>query len=422
MSLMAKTTLLYLIVTLIVFGLGGAVTYHMVKQEVAKETDYYLRDTFYRIKQAIEDGKPPEVFTNDRIQICELPLKPYRDTVYHFSDTLGKHPFLDRLEPYRKLSLVRQIGGHYYKVTMMDVLIESDDMYEGVVKVLSQLFLFLSLTLIVSNFIISRYLLSPFWDTLSKIKWFSLKEDQKLSFDKTTTSEFKQLNTFISRMTGKAKKDYQTLKEFNENVSHEMQTPIAVARGKLELLLESPNLDEKQLHLIQSASESVGKISRIGQSLTLLNKIENEEFSDMDEIDFSAALHKAINQFDELIQLRGLSLVKHIQDDVQLNIHPALADTLLSNLLKNAVQHNTSGGSIELTLTSHKLEVLNPGPSPNGPTEALFQRFKKGNPTGASLGLGLAIVKQIVDVSRWAISYDYRDEKHLIQVLFKPAL
>ena len=418
MSLMAKTTLLYLAVTLIVFGLGGLVTYHMVKQEVAKETDYYLRDTFYRIKEAIEDGKPAEVFTNDRIQICHLPYKSYQDTTYHFSDTLGKHPFLDRLEPYRKLSLVRNIGGDYYRVTMMDVLIESDDMYEGVVKVLSQLFLFLSLTLIVSNFIISRYLLSPFWNTLSNIKGFSLKDDKEISFDGTTTLEFKQLNTFISRMTGKAQNDYQTLKEFNENASHEMQTPIAVARGKLELLMEGSNLNEKQLHLIQSASESVGKISRIGQSLTLLNKIENEEFSDMEEIDFSAVLNNTINQFEELIQLRGLSLHTNIQENIALNIHPALADTLLSNLLKNTVQHNVANGSIEVTLNSHELIVANPGPPPNGPTEALFQRFKKGNPSGGTLGLGLAIVKQIIEASRWGIDYDYLDQKHVIRVFF----
>lgn len=418
MSLMAKTTLFYLIVTLIVFSISGNVTYNMVKEEVARETDYYLVSTFHRIREAIKEGKPAEAFTNDRIQICQLPDGNYQDTSYHFSDTLGTHPIMDRLENFRRMTTIRQINGQYYRVSMMDVLIESDDMYEGVFNVLSRLFLLLLLALILVNFVISRYLFRPFWHTLSQIKLFSLKEEPNIALSKTSTREFKQLNSFVEKMTRKARNDYLTLKEFSENASHEMQTPIAVAKGKLELLIQNEHLDEKQLILIQSAHDSIGKISRIGQSLTLLNKIENEEFVGFDPINFSAVLMRVIDQFEELAQLKSIKIEHHIEDKVHLKIHQALAEILISNLIKNAIQHNVLKGAINVSLTSNALIVKNSGNPPSGPTSQLFQRFKKGNQSGGSLGLGLSIVKKICDVSHWQINYEFENNQHLIKIDF----
>lgn len=420
MSLLSKTTLFYLLVALTVFGVGGIVTYQMVKIEVAKETDYYLRETLDRITHSIEIGKPAKAFVNDNVTICFLEDKNWTDTSNVYSDTLGKHPVLDRLEPYRKLTAIKKINDQYYLITLMDVLIESDDMYEGVVDILSQLFLYLALALIVFSFLFSRLLMAPFQETLGRIRQFNVKSEAVLSFPKTSTKEFKLLNSFLEKMTVKARKDYVALKEFNENASHEMQTPIAVASGKLEILMESPNLTQEQMGLIQSAYEAIGRLSKIGQSLTLLSKIENQEFVSNEKTNFSKLIGNNIHLFKELASLKEIDIQNDISADVNISIQPALGDILISNLLKNAIQHNNSGGWIKVKLTEKQLEVSNTGVAPKLRTEELFNRFKKGNNKAGSLGLGLAIVKKICDVSDWEIDYQFAEGVHRIVIVFEP--
>ena len=423
MTLLAKTTLFYLLVAFLVFGLGGVVTYNMIRQEVQNETDYYLNETFGLLVKAIEDGKPPRAFVNDKVLICELEDRLWTDTLPHFSDTLGTHLTLDRLEPHRKRRQIKKINGRYYQITLTDVLIESDDMYEGVVDILSQLFLFLSLALIAFSFLFARLLLAPFKETLRRIRRFNLKSQESFVLPRTTTREFKVLNGFIEGMTSKAKRDYLSLKEFNENASHEMQTPIAIAKGKLELLLETEeDLTDRQVGLIQSAHHAIGRLSRIGQSLSLLNKIDNQEFTAREKTDFSSTVHSSILYFKELAELKGLRIGSQLVDEIELPIDGMLAEILLSNLLRNAIQHNEPKGWIEVTLTADKLEVSNTGRPPQLSTDRLFERFRKGNYEGGSVGLGLAIVKKICDVNKWEIDYLYSEGVHRIAVSFGDVL
>ena len=219
-------------------------------------------------------------------------------------------------------------------------------------------------------------------------------------------------------MTDKARRDYIALKEFSENAAHEMQTPIAVAKGKLELLLESPDLQENQLPLIQSAQEALSKLSRLGQSLSLLTKIENNEFTSQETTNFSEVVQQSVRLFQDLCELKGLTLRSQIEPSVYLSINAAIADIMISNLLKNAVRYNLTDGWIEVVLTKKELTVKNPGVPPNVPTQQLFERFRKSNQSGESLGLGLAIVKKICDVNHWHVRYDFVEGVHQLTVRF----
>lgn len=418
MSLLTKTTLLFLLVAMLVFSVGGIVTYHMVKQEVQKETDYYLNETFQATVRAIQQGRSPETLDSEKIIIKQLNGAYPLDTMPVYKDTIATHSWLNRPEQHRNLTRIKEIDGQYYRISVTDVLIESDDMYEGVVNILSRLFLFLSLALLLVSVLISSWLFKPFTRSLQRISNFNLKSSSPLELPKTNTREFNQLNQFIQEMTEKARRDYQALKEFTENASHEMQTPIAIAKGKLELLLESPQLNEDQAQLIQSAYQSISKLSSIGHSLTLLNKIENREFAVAENIDFSDLTRQAIRNFSELAELKGLNLKADIASQVQLPIDPALGDILLSNLLKNAIQHNQPGGWIAVHLQSNYLVVKNTGPAPSAPPELLFDRFKKGNQSGGSLGLGLSIVKKITEASGWNVNYTYSEPTHELRIDF----
>lgn len=418
MSLLTKTILLFLVVALLVFGVGGIITYRLVVEEVQSETDYYLHETFKATVRGIKAGKSIEALDNEKVLITRLEGNHWTDTLSHYKDTIAEHFNLHRMEPHRNLTRIKEIDGTYYRISITDVLIELDDMYEGVVGVLSRLFLYLSASVILGSVIISRWLFKPFVQVLNRLSTFNLKNAQGLQVPKTNTKEFRQLNSFLVKMTDKAQRDYRSLKEFTENASHEMQTPIAVAKGKLELMLDSPDLNEKQADLIQGTYQAISRLSSIGHSLTLLSKIENQEFTISGKINFSNLLRQSITNFKELAELKGLGLEADIEDNVLLSIENSLADILISNLIKNAIQHNRPEGWIKVELKPQYLSIKNTGSAPSVDPTLLFERFKKGNQSGGSLGLGLSIVKKIVEACDWNVAYEFHDEIHHLQVDF----
>ena len=145
MKLFVKTTLFYLLASLIVFTIGGVITYNKVKEEVALETDYYLNETFRRLVNEIKSGKSIGVLNNDKVTITKLDDQMVQDTFRVYSDTISKHPLLNRPEAYRRLVRISKVDGQYYQFDLMDVLIESDDVYQGVTAAFVRLFLFLGL-------------------------------------------------------------------------------------------------------------------------------------------------------------------------------------------------------------------------------------------------------------------------------------
>lgn len=404
----------------LVFSIAGVVTYQMVMKRVARETDYSLAQNMHLLRESIREGKPLDALQNQKTHIVKVSSIEPTDTLYDnaFSDTLAMHPFFKRLEPHRKLTITQRINGEYYRFEMIDIFLETDDVSGGVVDVMTRLFFGLGLILLVCSFLVSSWLFQPFQKSLEKIRAFNLKNDEAITFAKTSTKEFNQLNDFISQMTDKARRDYISLKEFSENAAHEMQTPIAVAQGKLELLLESSNLQAEQLPLIQSAQAALSKLSRMGQSLSLLTKIENNEFTGRETTNFSKLVNQSILTFKDIANLKGLALESTIEKNITLPINAAIADILVSNLLKNAIRYNLPEGWIKVNLDKKRLIIENPGQPPKIPTNQLFERFRKSNQSGKSLGLGLAIVKKICDVNHLKVDYIFDKPIHRLIVKF----
>lgn len=419
MRLLTKTTLWYLVFALIMFTIGGMIALSMVRTVVNRETDYELSTTLRQIRNASSLDNGLEVFNNNNsISIREFPPGAVvkMDTI--FKDTLIYLKRTDRVEPFRKLITNTKLNDKYYHIEISNIFIEEGDIISVVSWIIIRLFLFLTAALLIGNFLISKNLFRPFEHLLKSLDGFRIKNNKPLSTISTKTQEFQRLNQFALDMTNKAMLDYQNLKEFSENASHEMQTPIAIAQGKLELLLESPDLSEEQLSLVHATQQSIIKISRLGQALTLLTKIDNDEFPAMGSIDFSKIVANNVTTFMELANMQGIDLQADLKQNVNLTIDPVLGDILVTNLLKNALQHNVENGWIRINLTVDYLEVINTGEAPKLPPEQLFQRFKKNNQSKGTLGLGLAIVKRICEVNDYTVTYHYADKQHVLKVTF----
>ena len=420
MRLIIKITFFYLLIALIVFIAGYTITFNIIKEEIVLEQQRFLVERLKGSVRFIERRNPTKVFQRDKVQIVPLG-KEGEESEIVFSDTLVMHSTLQRMELHTKLDVVKKVEEGYYKITLFDLIVEEDDIQEGVGESLLKVYLLLFLAVIILSGFTSYLVLKPFNSTLEKIKNFRLDSARDVSFGRTTTKEFKKLNSILEEMMSKMKRDYQALKEFTQNASHELQTPLGIMSGKLELLLESKGITDEQAALVLDAQNTLQKLSGMNRALLVLTKIENEEFSNQEDLDISACLESSLDDIAELLKLHNIELTKKIDPGVVVSIDRTLFDMIVSNLLQNAIRHNVPNGSIAVTLQNNVFTVENPGgPLPQGVRpEEMFERFKKGNNSIYSNGLGLAIVKKICDINSFKLSYLNKETRHIMSVFLK---
>lgn len=223
---------------------------------------------------------------------------------------------------------------------------------------------------------------------------------------------------YFTGLTNQIISDFQTMKQFSEDASYEMQTPLAIVSAKLESLINDPDFNEIQIKTIQSAHSAVQRLSKLNKELILLTRIENKQFLNVEMIRPGRIIREKLDDFHELLQLKGISVENQMNDDFETRSNPLLADLLISNLISNAINHTISGGLIQINLQGNKLEIWNTGSAQLAHPERLFARFYKESSSSNSVGLGLSIVQKICEVQHWKVYYTFVTPLHGFHVEF----
>lgn len=321
-------------------------------------------------------------------------------------------------EPYRSLYTPFSLEGQDYVLMMRQNLVETED----IVGTIALLFFVIFLVLVSGFLLISRKVSSRLWQpfhrTLTQLTSYKIDEGKVLEFQDSTTTEFQQLNETLSLLIKENSQAYLTQKEFTENASHELQTPLAIFQSKLDLLLQTDQLTENQAQLVDQLYSATARISRINKNLILLGKIDNHQFEETESINIRQCLEVCLINFTEQVDQSGITLDTKIEGDTCLTANRGLIEILINNLLINSLRHNISEGNISVKLQGEKLTISNSGiPSTLDPS-ALFKRFSKGSKNTQSSGLGLAITKRIADRYQWRIDYHFENDHHLFSVEF----
>lgn len=418
MSLITRITLQNLLISLLIFLIGGLVTHGIFQMQVRKETDYDLRSSLRAIEDYLARGVPYEQLRRGKLDIQPIAPDSIRLNQLVFADTLAPHLRPDRMEWQRKLTVVREIEGQWYELMQYSVIIEADDLLQTVTESLLWLFSLLVVALTAVNFGFFLWLLRPFQRMLAAIRTFDLRKSGPVTLPASRIREFAQLGESLSHLMAYVQQEYLAQKEFSENASHELQTPLAVVRGKLDLLVQSPRLDAADLALVGATYEAVNKLSRLGAALTLLTKIDNREFEPGEAVSLSELVSRTLAPFSEPMTLKGLAFTQEVAAEVVVPGHAGLLEILLSNLLKNAVRHSQAGGAIALRLTRQELRLANTGPPLPFPPEEIFERFKRDRRQQQSLGLGLAIAQRIARLHGYSLRYTYETGWHVLTLGF----
>lgn len=420
MKLITKATRSFMIACLLTSIFGGVMCFFIIKTLLAEEdTERMLiqKEKFEEYVQQTGQLPANDLPFLDRFWVEKINTKQplvIKDTILHFLS-----PSKD-LEIKQIAFTVKTVEG-LFLIKIRKAFYESEDLIEALMAAFLGLILLLAATLLLVNYRLSRSIWRPFYQTLALLQTFKITQKESVLFEKSNISEFQTLQKNLISLTEQVRREYQSLKSFTENASHEFQTPLAVIGSNLELLLQDNNLTESQMQQIGSLIESLGKLSKLNQTLLLLTKIENRQFEVAKNNNLSQVLIEKLALLEVWILHKNLILENHISTNIPIKINEYLLDVLLNNLLSNAIKYNLVGGKINIELIEHKLTVKNTGNPLTIPTEQLFERFQKDNSTSDSLGLGLALVKQICDTYGFRINYVFENGWHRISIDFNNA-
>ncbi len=300
----------------------------------------------------------------------------------------------------------------YYELKIIASMVEGDDLVADLLHSL----LWLYVAVIASAFIINNWVLrkiwKPFYELQHELRRFKLGVDKSFKPPQTKVTEFQDMNETVAELLRANIATFQNQKQFIENASHELQTPLAIAINKLELLLEQPQDNEMQTQLLANAIQYLERMTRLNKSLLLLSKIENKQFGKQEMVDFNARLQEQVDDFIELLNYKGIGVEIIEKAHLKWLFNADLADILITNLLKNAIVHNRDNGNIRINVMDDGFEIANTGRRQALDTSKIFARFYKTADSQSSTGLGLAIVSAIAQFHHAKVAYRYIDGMH----------
>ena len=326
---------------------------------------------------------------------------------------------IQNTETVREMTQVFQKRGINYELTLTtEVFAWNKTLDFAIFSILILAIILLLAIISIVSFIIVRNM-KPIYRLTDWLRHRKTDEGIPQPDSNIKAQEFKEIESAVLESSEKTKQVFEAQKSFIGNASHEIQTPLAICRNRLELLVDETQLTEHQLSEIEKTLDTLGYISRLNKSLLLLSKIDNHQFKGETEIRINQIVNQALENLKEIYESLNIKVDIVEKQYIRTHMDPTLASSLVNNLLKNAFVHNKKDGYISITLNDNTLSVANSGIEEALDADIVFQTFYKKGENSSSTGLGLAITKAICNEYGFEISYKFVQNQHVFSVRFK---
>lgn len=420
MKLLARYNRVNVFTAIVVLIVSSICYYFIIRQVLINQLDKDLRveeeeiTDYVRLNNALPS---PMSYKDQQTSYEELFQSPIFRTTQNLElyDSLENN-YLDS----RRLIFPIRVAGKNYKISITKSEEETENMLQLIVLITLGIVVLLLTTLFIVNRFFFNRLWQPFNNTLTQLKDFNLTGKKHIQLEGTNIHEFKELNEAVFIMTGQVKQDYNTLKTFTENASHEMQTPLAIINSKLDLLIQDDSISEYQLQQLQGIYDAKDRLSKLNQSLLLLTKIENNQFNEAANVDVIKLVHEKLIQCDELIHNKKITIYTELQP-LTIRCNKQLAEIMIGNLLNNAIRYNKDNGEITVSIKDDTFTISNTSMLTVLDDKQVFQRFYRHTDTNQDgNGLGLSIIKQVCDVYGFKTGYYFINGLHHFSIQFIP--
>lgn len=308
------------------------------------------------------------------------------------------------------------LNGKHYQIQLFTSTVESNDLIENMLYLMLGLWIALILTvIIVSRIIISRAN-KPFYQLLNELKKFRPDSHAMVNFPQTKIEEYRQLNRAIRDLLAKNREVFTEQKQFIENSSHELQTPLAIVVAKLEMLLEKHQNQQEYVSEIASLLNTLNRMKRLNSSLLLLSKIRNCQFPETSAVNLREVVESVLADFEDLAACKQLAVETCGDASLCMQMNRELAHILFANLIKNAIAHNEAGGKIVVACEENAITVSNSGKQA---VINVFGRYQNIRNDENSSGLGLSIVNAIAGLYKLEVTYRFEQNMHHFRITLK---
>jgi len=425
MKLLARTTIIFLLYAAVVAAAGTAVYYTIIHKLYYDYVDRTLTRRKLRVKRStrLELRTPADLAFWHRIDhnVEFVPLAAavgYPARPDEFQDRMMLNTITGQPQQYRQIAEVIWFQGLPYRLEVRTSVLDDRDLLVGIMVAGAILLAVLLGGMLVIQQVLTRRYWRPFYHTLGVLQQYQLDQHHAPVLAPTTIPEFKALNAALTRVLARHQRLYQRQREFAENAAHELQTPLAILRTKLDLLVQAPGLTEEQASHIEPLLAVTQRLTHLCRSLLLLVHLDQQLYFPTEKVDLTAIVRTQLAQLQEQLDATDLTLQTELAPHVLVSGNRSLLEILVSNLIVNAIRHNQPGGFVVVTLAPQLFAVENSGRAQALPADQLFARFRPnpGRPPG-SVGLGLPIARQICETSGFLLGYHYEEPgRHALRV------
>ena len=405
---------------IVILAIWAGLFYFALMDEVNDEVDDALEDySEGLIIRALsgEDMPTASNGSNNQYYLYEVsesyaashPQITYRDEMVFITEK-------SETEPARVLiTIFRTEDERYMELVVYTPTIEKLDLLRAILGWIIFLYVLLLLIILSINIWVFRKNMKPLYVLLKWLDTSQLGKKNEPLENTTKITEFRKLNAATMAFAERGEKLFEQQKTFIGNASHEMQTPLAICRNRLEMLMEDETLTEHQLNELIKTHQTLENLTRMNRSLLLLCKIENGQFADTRSVCLNDILAHYLDDYKEVYAYRNITVTVTTDSSFCVEMNDSLVSVLVTNLLKNSFVHNIDGGFIYIKITANTFEISNTGEKPLD-RERIFERFYQGQKKEGSTGLGLALVDSICKANHLKIDYTYVENRHIFTI------
>ncbi|TXF74840.1 sensor histidine kinase [Chryseobacterium sp.] len=410
MKLTHFISLRYIGVTILVMLISIPLFYIAIQKVLTQNIDENLEAQKTSVIRKLQNLPAENFITlDDRISIEKNPGQLLEERIFT-KDIYNKDD--DEMESYRILEFPMKTENGTFNVTVRQSLVENEDLMKSILYLLISVLSVLTVTLLLINTQVKKKVWKPFYHTLEELQKFRVDHADDLNLVPSKINELNDLNNSLSKLSATNKKVYQSQKEFTENASHELQTPLAIVQNNIELLWQTDFISEQQAEILNDISNANTRMSKLNQALLLLSKIENRQFTNIQPVNLNLLVDSFIKNYSEQIKFKNLTLKKDFSKVLVVEIDFSLVEVLVGNLLFNALKYAPENSEVEIIFSKDEMKISNKAEGIALDPDKLFKRFQRQSTQEKGTGLGLEIAKEIANSFHLILNYSFAENRH----------